>query len=65
MSIHDFEIHREAMINWLYFDPNATKVLAKVSTTWLAQQINKQYPGGWAAFVHNQDKRLLEVGNDS
>ena len=60
MSIYDFEIHRKAMIHWLL--TNTTVMWAEqVDTTWLAQQINKQYPGGWAAFVHDQDKRYQEV----
>lgn len=61
MSIYDFEIHRKAMLDWLYFDDFYKVIMAKSDTTWLAQQINKQYPGGWAAFVHDQDKRYQEV----
>lgn len=62
MSIHDFEIHRKAMISWLFHHDNSVTIPWSVlDTTSLAQQINKQYPGGWAAFVHDQDKRYQEV----
>lgn len=66
MSIHDFEIHRTAMISWLARETGTrASTLVTLDTLKLAQQINMSYPDGWAAFVHDQDKRYQEVSNAS